>query len=193
MKKFLIATGIILILALGINYVLFSTNFFIDLHPNTPVTTSFITDEENIYILKNGQYEKFQIKGVNIRSAIPGKFGTDYAIEYDDYLRWLKQIKEMGANTIRVYQIMNVDFYNALYDFNKDNEDPLYLLHGLTVSDYVQNSHIDAKDEDFYKEIIKQTYILVDIIHGKRQLVLNQQSGYGFYMKDISPWYWDMS
>lgn len=188
MKKFLIVTGIILILALGINYVLFSTNFFIDLHPNTPVTTSFITDEENIYILKNGQYEKFQIKGVNIRSAIPGKFGTDYAIEYDDYLRWLKQIKEMGANTIRVYQIMNVDFYNALYDFNKDNEDPLYLLHGLTVSDYVQNSHIDAKDEDFYKEIIKQTYILVDIIHGKRQLVLNQQSGYGFYMKDISPW-----
>ncbi len=53
MKKFLIVTGIILILALGINYVLFSTNFFIDLHPNTPVTTSFITDEENIYILKN--------------------------------------------------------------------------------------------------------------------------------------------
>jgi len=188
MKKFLIATVIVISLAIGINYILFFTSFFIDFNPDAPVMTIFNTDNESIYILKNGKYERFEIKGVNIGNTIPGSFGTDYSITKYDFLRWFRQIQEMGANTIRVYQIMNADFYNALYQYNKDNDNPLYLLHGLTISDYVQNSHINAMDEDFYKEIIKNTYILVDIIHGNRQLVLNQASGYGFYLRDVSPW-----
>ncbi|HPB17197.1 MAG TPA: hypothetical protein PK870_06055 [Clostridia bacterium] len=188
MKKFLTVTVIIIALVIGINYLLYFTSFFIDFNPDTPVSTLFNTDNESIYLLVNGKYERFEIKGVNIGNTIPGKFGSDYAITKYDYLRWFKQIKEMGANTIRVYQIMNADFYNALYQFNKGNDDPLYLLHGLTISDYAQNSHIDAMDEDFYREIIRQTYILVDIIHGNRQLILNQASGYGFYLRDVSPW-----
>ena len=149
MKKFLTVTVIIIALVIGINYLLYFTSFFIDFNPDTPVSTLFNTDNESIYLLVNGKYERFEIKGVNIGNTIPGKFGSDYAITKYDYLRWFKQIKEMGANTIRVYQIMNADFYNALYQFNKGNDDPLYLLHGLTISDYAQNSHIDAMDEDF--------------------------------------------
>lgn len=188
MKKFLIGTVIIIVLALSINYILFYTSFYIDFNPKATITSSFKAENESIYILKDGEYERFEIRGVNIGNTVPGKFGTDYAIDKYDYLRWFKQIQEMGANTISVYQIMNADFYNALYQYNKDNDDPLYLIHGLTISDYSQNSHIDATDKDFYEDIIKQIYITVDILHGSRQVILNQASGLGFYLRDVSQW-----
>ena len=50
----------------------------------------------------------------------------------------------MGAHTVRVNTILNDEFYNALYEYNKNNDDPLWLIHGVWINDYVQNSHRDA-------------------------------------------------
>lgn len=164
---------------------------------NTAIYTGFddhevVTDITNkdkiIYLKQNEIYEPFEIKGVNMGAAIPGYFATEYAISKDHYLRWFKQIKEMGANTIRVYTILSDDFYEAVYEYNKDNPDPLYIIHGLWVNDYVQNSHMDAYADDFLKTFLEDSKTLVDIIHGKKKFYLGQGIGSGVYRRDISEW-----
>ena len=43
-------------------------------------------------------------------------------------------IQELGANTVRVYTILQDDFYNAFYEYNTQREEageePLWLIHG---------------------------------------------------------------
>ena len=152
------------------------------------VTTHVRTMGKEIYLQKEGKFEPFEIKGVNMGAGIPGHFATDYAITQKDYMRWFKYIQDMGANTIRVYTILADDFYEAVYQYNKDNDNPLYIIHGLWVDDYVQNSYMDAYAPEFVDTFIEDGKNLIDIIHGKKKFFLGRGQGGGIYKRDISPW-----
>ncbi len=188
LKKFIIAacTAVLLIFACYMAY--YNLGIYIDFNPNKPVTSFMTTDEDTIYMEKNGKTEPFEIRGVNLGVGLPGKWATDYAIDEQTYLRWFKWIQEMGANTIRVYTILQDDFYNAFYEYNKNSEEPLYLIHGIWVNDYVQNSHRDAYDDDFRQTFLDDCRTVVDIIHGNKNFNLGYGIGSGSYRKDISQW-----
>lgn len=188
MKKFIIAALIVVILAFIINEAYYRLGIYIDLNPDEPVTTFMTADADTIYMEKDGVVEPFEIRGVNMGVGIPGEWATDYAIDKETYMRWFKLIQDMGANTIRVYTILHNDFYDAFYEYNKDNDNPLYLIHGVWVNDYVQNSHRDAYDDDFRQTFLDDCRTVVDIIHGKKNLNLGYGIGAGSYRNDISPW-----
>lgn len=189
MKKFL--TSVVSIF-LGISlffYAVYFKGYYIDFDSSNPIRTYAKVEGKNIFI-KNEQneYNNFIIKGVNLTSNIAGYYATDYAVDQDTYLRWFNLIQEMGANTIRVYTIYDDTFYNAFYDYNKSNENPLYLLQGIQVSDYANNSSSDAYSEDFYDELKQDSLDVVDIIHGRKIISTNKIKGSGEYTKDISKW-----
>ncbi len=188
MKKFIIAVSIVVLLAFVWNTAYYHLGIYIDLSPDVPVSSFMTTDEDTIYMEKDGKTVPFEIRGVNMGASIPGKWATDYAIDKETYLRWFAQIQEMGANTIRVYTILHADFYNAFYEYNKDRENPLYLIHGVWVNDYVQNSHRDAFDKEFRQTLLDDCRTVVDILHGKKNLSLGIGTGSGTYRKDVSPW-----
>ena len=188
MKKFIIICFILIILFVIWDILYYRVGIYIDFNPNKEISTFTKTEGKNIYVKKNGNYETFEIKGVNLGVGIPGHYATDYAIDKETYLRWFKQIKELGANTIRVYTILQDDFYNAIYEFNKDNPDPLYVIHGLWVNDYVLFSEKDAYDEEFLEKMLEDVKILSDVIHGNKKISFNQEYGNGNYTKDISQW-----
>ena len=188
MKKFIIAVGSVVLTLLVCHQAYYRFGLYIDLRPHQPVTTFMTTDEDTIYMEKDGETVPFEIRGVNMGLGLPGKWATDYAIDKETYLRWFAQIQEMGANTIRVYTILQDDFYDAFYEYNKDRDDPLYLLHGMSVNDYVQNSHRDAYDDDFRKAMLDDCRVLVDVLHGNRNFNLGTSNGSGSYRKDVSPW-----
>ena len=188
MKKFIITACIVVLLVFAWNIAYYNLGIYIDLHPNASVTTIMTTDEDTIYMEKNGETVPFEIRGVNLGVGIPGEWATDYAIDEETYLRWFAWIQEMGANTIRVYTILHDDFYNAFYEYNKDREEPLYLIHGVWVNDYVQNSHRDAYDDDFRQTLLDDCRTVVDILHGKKNLSLGYGLGSGSYRKDVSQW-----
>lgn len=188
MKKFIIAACIVVLLIYAWNTAYYQLGIYIDFHPDQPVTTFMTTDEDTIYMIKDGEKVPFEIRGVNLGIGIPGKWATDYAISKETYLRWFAWIQELGANTIRVYTILHDDFYNAFYEYNKDRKEPLYLIHGVWVNDYIQNSHRDAYDDDFRKTLMEDSKIVIDIIHGKRNFSLGRGTGSGSYRKDISQW-----
>lgn len=188
MKKFLLISSIILVVAIVFDVLYFELGFFVNFSSNKTPSTFVTTDKKDILLNDGDGYRKFEIKGVDLGSDIPGKFATAYAIDKKTYLRWFKYIQDMGANTIRVYTMLNDDFYNAFYEYNKDNDNPLYLIHGLWISDYTQYSRLDAYADEFRGQFIKDGRKIVDIIHGKRQITLGSDAGTGFYFKDISPW-----
>lgn len=188
MKKYLITCAVIIAVIVGWISVSRHLGLVISLDNKKQVET-FTTVEGKTILLDQGRgMEPFEIRGVNMGVGIPGHFATDYAIDKDTYLRWFSQIQEMGANCIRVYTILQDDFYNAVWEYNNGNENPLYIIHGLWVDDYVQNSHRDAFDRDFLKVMIKDSRTLVDIIHGNLRFSLGEDLGSGNYTKDISPW-----
>lgn len=190
MKKFIITVTAIILVLLLFDWLHFHEGLYLDFGGEDPVETFMKADSEEIYMERDGKYRPFEIKGVNLGSGIPGEWATSFSIDGETYKRWFGYIQKMGANTIRVYTIQNDTFYNAFYEYNKDNPNPLYLLHGVWVNDYILNSHRDAYDKEFYDTFLENSKIMVDVIHGKRKLNLGRvaSAGHGTYKKDISDW-----
>ena len=192
MKKFIIALSALILLYLAYDTARYRLGWYIDLKPDEPVTAFMTTDTQSIYMDRGSGPEPFTVKGVNLGVGLPGEWATDYAIDRETYLRWFGQMQEMGANTVRVYITLHDDFYNAFYEYNtlreENGEEPLWLIHGVWVNDYVQNSHRDAYDKDFLDAFIEDGRTLVDVLHGNKKISLGRGTGSGFYNKDVSRW-----
>lgn len=192
MKKFILAACALVVLLFAAYYAYYHQGIYFFSNSDEPVTTFMKTDEDTIYMERDGKYEPFEIRGVNLGVGIPGHFATDYAIDEETYLRWFGYIQKLGANTIRVYTILQDDFYNAFYTYNSAREEqglePLWLIHGAWVNDYVQNSHRDAYDDDFLQALLDDSKTMVDVLHGERSLALGRGLGSGSYRRDVSPW-----
>lgn len=192
MKKFIAAMLLLVVLYFAADALIFRFGFFIDFHPDAPVTTR-VTAKDGAILLDRGRGpEPFVIRGVNLGNSLPGHSATDYPIDEKTYLRWFGEIQRMGANTLRVYIALPDDFYNAFYRYNRARleagEDPLYLLHGVWVNDYIQSSHRDAFHSEFIGPFIEDCETVVDIIHGRKKMQLGRGQGTGSYRNDISPW-----
>ena len=190
MKKFIIIVLCVAILAVGADAAYYRLGVYIDFNPGKPVET-FVKTEGNKILLDSGNgYSDFEIRGVNMGSGEPGEWSTDFSIDKETYKRWFGYIKEMGANTIRVYTVQNDTFYNAFYEYNQSNPDPLYMIHGVWVNDYVQNSHRDAYDSAFFDTFSRDCITMIDVIHGNKKISLGRMAsaGHGSYKKDVSRW-----
>lgn len=190
MKKFLIILSSVVALALIYDAIYFRLGWYIDFRPAKEVTTFVKTDGDKIYMDKGNGYEPFEIRGVNLGSGAPGEWSTDFSIDKETYLRWFQYIKDMGANTLRIYTIQRDVFYKAFYEYNKNNPDPLYLIHGVWVNDYTQNSHRDAYSKEFFDTFLNDCKTMLDVVHGKKRISPGgvESAGSGNYLKDISPW-----
>lgn len=188
MKKFLIFCGVIITLFICWWGLSGKFGLFIDLQFDKTVKSFTAVEGKEILVDTGNGLTPFEIRGVNMGVGIPGHFATEYAIDEETYLRWFRQIQEMGANCIRIYTIQNDTFYNAVWEYNHNNEDPLYFIHGLWVNDYVQNSHRDAYDSEFADAMLEDSRTLVDILHGNKKFSLGVDLGKGTYNKDVSAW-----
>lgn len=147
-------------------------------------------EEKDFLVYQDGEWVKKFLKGVNLGAAKPGTFPGELAITKEEYQRWFKSIKEMNAEVIRVYTTMKPAFYEALYEFNKNLEEPLYLMQGVWVNeeDIASMNDAYAVDETIKKNFIKDAKDLVDIIHGKANLPERPGFASGKYTKDVSPY-----
>lgn len=188
MKKFIIAVCVLALLGFAAYTAYYRFGVYLPLRPDRPAETFTRTEGKTILVERDGAYQPFEIWGVDLGVGIPGHWATDYAVDYDTYLRWFEQIQDLGANTIRVYTIHHDAFYNAFHDYNQGREEPLYLLHGVWVNDYMQFSHRDAYDDGILQTLLEDCRTLTDILHGNRDLSLGRGVGSGRYRKDVSEW-----
>lgn len=190
MKKYIIIVSIIILAFFCADYVYYHTSFYIVPFTNEQIECNFKTQDKDILIKKDENFEKFTVKGVDLSSGIPGHHSSDYKIDKKTYSEWIEKIHEMGANTIRIYSVLDSDFYEALYEYNTQSETPIYILQGVWCNDYMHNSHRDAFSYEFVEEFKNNCRITVDVIHGRRKINLGRGASHatGSYLYDVSPW-----
>ncbi|CEK30443.1 hypothetical protein JGS6364_10891 [[Clostridium] sordellii] len=124
------------------------------------------TKGKDIYIVKNDKWEKLEIVGVGLDSTKPGVFPSENLVSEEDYLRWIKDIYDMGANCIKVSNLMGANFYKALDTFNKDKKNPIYLMQGIYFDEKLLKNGKDpqgSKASSAFKDNIK---LVIDSVHG---------------------------
>lgn len=142
---------------------------------------------ENTYqVYQNNKWEDITIKGVNLGAAQPGNFPGDMAINKATYIRWFQYISKMNANTIRVYTLQNTAFYEALYEFNLGNNNPLYVIHGVWVNEEAISTYYDVFHTAIYDVYMEEAYHIIDAIHGQAIIEPKVGSADGTYTKDVS-------
>ena len=188
MKKYLIVCVILIALVLGVNYLYFyNGNLYIPHNGEVQCFTG--ADSESLYIDTGSGMEVFDLKGVNLSMDKPGHFASENAVTKEEFLRWFRQIQDLGANVIRVYSIAHPDFYEAFYEYNVDNPDPLYLIHGVQADEYLLHSRFSAFDQEFYEPFLEECKDAVDVIHGRHKDSPQKNEVFSsYYSKDISRW-----
>lgn len=137
----------------------------------------------------DGTWNELFVKGVNLGATVPGHFPGEFPITEDDYLRWFKQIDEMGANVIRIYTVHNPVFYKSLVKYNRDKEkDPLYFIQGIWSP---EEQLIELKDaynpgikQKFHKEIEKA----VKAVYGDLKIEATPGESGGKYTANAGPY-----
>lgn len=150
-----------------------------------PISVQVRTYHQGFQVRKDGEWEDFYVKGVNIGAALPGRWFTEFPEEEEIYTGWLEQIGEMNANCIRVYTLLPSQFYSALAKYNKKHPDAtLWLLQEIWPEenpegmDYLRDAYV----EQYYAEI----QYVVDAIHGHARIEERKGRAFGVYTSNVS-------
>lgn len=144
------------------------------------------TEGDEIQIYKNKTWETMTFKGLELNAFTPGyeKFKTD--VSKKEVLKWLEEIDELNVNLIKIPYIQPPNFYAAIYEYNLDKEEPIYLMHEVMLDEKAILKNYDAFDKEILKNIKKDLKKTINVIHGQALLFNNKRSHRGLYLKDVS-------
>lgn len=126
-------------------------------------------NDSNLQVQLNGEWTDLSIKGFNLNAESPGNNQYDYSRDFTYYEQLFNQLGEIGANAVRAYDLYAPEFYRALYEHNKTNEDSIiYLYQGIITPTDIDKSKIT--DEASIEQLYKNIEYTVDAVHGKGQI-----------------------
>ena len=143
-------------------------------------------DGKLIKLYNNGKWNDFEVRGVKVTSFYPSYERCDSSIDKEKVKQWIKLIKEANANTILIPYIQPVNFYEAVYEYNLENEEPIYMIHSIALNLRTVSKEYDAFDEKFYKEVQRDIINTINVVHGNAFLLDNSTHHTGLFLKDIS-------
>lgn len=161
MKKFLVFCIVLFLCMLFIQFG-YLDRFLI----GDNVSYTFKTSGKKIMIKKDNNWEDFIIKGVNLTGAEPGSTPVKNIVSYDTYYNWISQIYNMNANVIRINTLMPVSFYKALYNFNLNKKNPIYILQGIYFNEtYLKDggNPVSKSSKENFENTIRNT---IEAVHG---------------------------
>lgn len=144
----------------------------------------FRVGEHHLEISEKGRWRRFFVKGVNLGLGLPGYFPGEYPIRKGTYLKWFRQMAELGANSLRVYTVHPPAFYEALAEFNSGGG-RLFLFQGVWL-ELPENG--DFHDPAYVQYLHGNLREAVDAVLGRTNLPERPGYAHGIYDCDVSPW-----
>ncbi|MFZ0075418.1 MAG: hypothetical protein WAL00_04830 [Exiguobacterium undae] len=150
------------------------------------IRTRARSGQDTLEMYQDGEWKPYFVKGVNVGLGRPGAFPGEHAVSRNEYDRWLKQMGEMGINTIRVYTLHPPAFYDALKAYNASAKTPIYLMQGMWVEEKPFEELKNAFEPKFLEMTDTEAKRMVDVIHGNA--VVKEVVGHasGTYTSDVS-------
>lgn len=138
-------------------------------------------------IYKDGQWQKLLVKGVNIGSALPGRWFTEFPADKRIYREWFSQIAAMNANTIRIYTLWDPAFYETLAEFNRSPGGPrLWILQEIWPDEDVPGGNL--YDPGYAGGYRREIAVNIDALHGRADIPERRGRAWGKYRSDVSPY-----
>ncbi|MBN1288769.1 MAG: glycosyltransferase [Actinobacteria bacterium] len=155
--------------------------------------SAFLEGNTRIYTRAMGRYfevhtgsgwQKLVVKGVNVGTALPGYWFSEFPEDEKLYMDWFKTISEMNANTIRVYTLLDPVFYKTLKKFNDGSEKKLLLFQEIWPDDEIPDNNLF--DQKFIKEYQDEIAIDLQALGGKASIPRRNGRAWGEYDADVS-------
>lgn len=153
------------------------------------MNVKFRTQGDQLELYNGGTWQPFFAKGVNLGATLPGHDPGELPIDKKTFLRWFAEIKELGANVIRVYTIHEPVFYEALVEFNEENRDsPLYFIQGVWSPEAQMFKTHDALSPLATKEFKKEIIYAVGAVYGDVKITKERGKADGKYKVNAGPY-----
>ena len=131
-----------------------------------------------------GGWQPVFLKGMNLGAALPGRHPSEFP-DKATYVGWLRELGELGVNSLRVYTIHPPHFYQALLEYNRTAKRPLWLIHGVWTE--LPPEH-DFEERTFKAAWEREMSDVVDVIHGRGRISRSPGKSSGGFTADVSPW-----
>lgn len=140
-----------------------------------------------LQIWDGSKWEDLFIHGVNLGIAMPGKWFTDFPKDKALYYRWLTKIGELGVNTLRIYTLLDPEFYHAFLLYNQLNPDrTIWLMQEIWPEE--EPHGYDYLATDYQAEYEKEIEHVIDAVHGNAEIAERRGRAWGSYTSDVSPY-----
>lgn len=133
--------------------------------------------------------------GINLGITNPGYLPGHHILNKDDYYHIFNMLDAIGCKVIRIYSLMNPNFYQYLYQWNKNNPNStFYILHGTAFPEE-EFEGTDGFGNNVYDNFITnrmKTYInrTVHGVYGRGNVIYRRIHGtkdvYGYYDTNIA-------
>jgi hypothetical protein len=129
-------------------------------------------------------WSKFVVRGVNVGTALPGKWFSEFPADEELYTEWLEKIAASGANTIRVYTLLDPVFYRALARFNRSGSRKLMLLQEIWPDDDVPGNNL--YDPEYTERYHREVATDITALLGREDIPERPGRAWGNYDTDVS-------
>ena len=133
-------------------------------------------------------WSPFVIKGISLSDSLPNKEQLSSDQLEKKISSWLSQISEMNVNTIRIPSIQSPALYKAVYEFNKNNQNPIYIIHDIPINEDFIDGEYKQTSEEIQRHLEKNIKHTIDIVHGRKMLWDKNIFTSKWYNNDVSPY-----
>jgi len=151
-----------------------------------PVALVARTVGRQFEVYQGGQWRNLLIKGVNLGTALPGRWFTQFPADRALYRSWLMDMSRMHVNVVRLYTLLDPAFYQVLLEYNSDPANRrIWLLQEIWPHDEVPNHNFH--DPSYHQEYVNELKLVIDALHGNADIPGRPNRAYGNYSADVSP------
>lgn len=139
-------------------------------------------NEDQIEKYDGKKWSSFIIKGISVSDSLPAQ----EQLTEEQMIDWLKMISKMNVNTIRIPSIQSPAFYNAIYDFNIENKNPLYIIHDIPLQETLIYGEYDGFSPELSEQLNNDIEDTIDIVHGRKIDFRKEIFSSRLYLNDLS-------